>query len=501
MPEWFDRQPSIDLSLLPAPQPGPQAEFAGTDGIDIVIYGGGAGGGKTFGLLLYPAWRRHVDNPGFDAVFFRRTSPMITNVGCVWDDSMSLYPLAGAEPRLGDTKWIFKSGAQISFRHLQHADTVLDWQSSQVCGLLFDELTHFEESQFFYMLSRNRSTCGIKPYVRAGCNPEPGWVKRLIAPWVDRDFENRAEPGEERWFARIENEIVWVDEDWRYESGDKPKSITFIPSSVYDNPKLLEVNPEYVANLLSLPTVERERLLRGDWSVASGSFFDDFRRSGPGSHVITPQYTPDNPPPHWYVFRGGLDWGYDDPFAFAITARDGNQHAHILESYEESRLDNASQADKVCAALARWGIPKQKFLLVCDATMWYSKTINGVSFPPDIEDFIKAGLICAPAPHGEQANRNRNRQIRADLKYNRLKVYAGYNARLVECLENAKHDPRPEKKEQVKHDGSSHLIVALGNAIAPYATGATDPGDPYLEKEPDHRPAWMRKKKAGKHVL
>jgi hypothetical protein len=41
----------------------------------------------------------------------------------------------------------------------------------------------------------------------------------------------------------------------------RPISVTFVPATVFDNPALLRVNPEYLAWLLSLPTLERERLL------------------------------------------------------------------------------------------------------------------------------------------------------------------------------------------------------------------------------------------------
>ena len=122
------------------PQPGPQQLFLSSPA-DIAIYGGAAGGGKTFAELLEPL--RHVGNKDFGAVIFRRTTPQITNEGALWDDSLKLYPLLGAKPNQGDLYWTFPSGATVSFKHLEHDKTVLNWQGSQIPLIAFDELCHF----------------------------------------------------------------------------------------------------------------------------------------------------------------------------------------------------------------------------------------------------------------------------------------------------------------------------------------------------------------------
>jgi hypothetical protein len=76
------------------PQPGPQEMFLSTPA-DIAVYGGAAGGGKSFGILLEGA--RHTPNKDFGGVIFRRTSPMITNEGGLWDESNKIYPLLQAK--------------------------------------------------------------------------------------------------------------------------------------------------------------------------------------------------------------------------------------------------------------------------------------------------------------------------------------------------------------------------------------------------------------------
>lgn len=229
---------------------------------------------------------------------------MITNEGGLWDESTKMYPLLGAVPKTNDHSWTFPSKSVLSFAHLQHEKNVLDWQGSQICFLGFDELTHFTEKQFFYMLSRNRSVCGVKPYVRATTNPDAeSWVAEFIAWWIDQKeflpngsrnprygLPIQERSGKVRWFMRVGDELKWgdsqddllpyfenikkalpVDIQETARPEDFIKSATFIASNVYDNKKLLESNPQYLANLLALPLVERERLLGGNWKVKASA--------------------------------------------------------------------------------------------------------------------------------------------------------------------------------------------------------------------------------------
>jgi predicted phage terminase large subunit-like protein len=270
-------------------QPGPQTAFLRTPA-DICIYGGAAGGGKTVGLILEPL--RHVSRvANFAAVFFRRTTPQITNPGALWDESLNFYPRLGGTPHLGVHEWRWPRASKIKFSHLQLETTVHDWQGAQITLICFDELTHFTAYQFFYMVSRNRSTCGVRPYIRATCNPDAdSWVAEFLAWWIDQEtgFPIPERVGVLRYYIRVLDRIVWADrpEDLmqympRPEElppgvdPPRPISVTFIPAKVYDNPALLQVNPDYLAWLLSLPLLERERLLIGNWKIraAAGLYF------------------------------------------------------------------------------------------------------------------------------------------------------------------------------------------------------------------------------------
>lgn len=267
------------------PQPGPQTSFLHSHA-DIVFYGGAAGGGKSFGLLLDPC--RHYLNEEFGGVVFRRTSVQVRNEGGLWDESMKLYPLLNARPREALLEWKFpgygRSGMSMSFAHLEHEKDVLNWQGAQIPWMGFDEVTHFSENQFFYMLSRNRSTTGVRPRIRATCNPDPySWVKKFIRWWLDDEgrFPRPERSGVIRYFIRINDSMVWADSKEEiyalYGTGKEiqPKSVTFIAAKLEDNKILMEKDPAYHGNLLALNRVDRLRLLYGDWNAraSSGSLF------------------------------------------------------------------------------------------------------------------------------------------------------------------------------------------------------------------------------------
>jgi hypothetical protein len=91
-------------------QKGPQRAFLESHA-DVAIFGGGAGGGKSFALLLEAMRNCHV--PSYRAVLFRKTFPQITNPGGMWDESTNIYPFVGAEPRQSELLWKFHSGARV----------------------------------------------------------------------------------------------------------------------------------------------------------------------------------------------------------------------------------------------------------------------------------------------------------------------------------------------------------------------------------------------------
>lgn len=300
------------------PQPGKQERFLSSNA-DICFYGGAAGGGKTWGLLLEPLYHHKV--PDFGAVIFRRTYPEIINKGGMWDESMKLYPAIGWTPNIGHCEWQYKLNAYqsttIKFAHCQYDKNVENWKGAQIPFIGFDQVETFSHYIFWYLFSRNRSLCGVTPYLRATCNPVPsddpvgGWVHQMIAWWLDCDCtycaglppgesgyltgngtarEDRA--GVKRWFIRQGDVLIWGNSreallakypdtfclltevqcaasrpDKMACQKDHAKSFTFISSKLQDNIKLMQADPGYLGRLKALPLVEQERLLGGNWKI------------------------------------------------------------------------------------------------------------------------------------------------------------------------------------------------------------------------------------------
>ena len=264
-------------------RPQPRQETFMSSPADVAIFGGAAGGGKTWALLLEPV--RHYQNKDFGAVIFRRTIPEITHEGALWDEAGKLYPYLGGKPNKNDHQYTFPTGSRITFSHMQNEDDKEAWKSAQIPLIEFDQLETFTRTQFFYMFSRNRSTCGVKPYIRATCNPEPGWLADFLAWWIAEDgYAIPERSGQIRWMVQENDIIYWADTPEELTSthpGGLPKSVTFILSTVYDNQKLLEINPEYLANLQALPLIDCERLLGdrergGNWKIkpSAGKVFN-----------------------------------------------------------------------------------------------------------------------------------------------------------------------------------------------------------------------------------
>lgn len=236
-------------------------------------------------MLVEPL--RNINVPGFGCVVFRRTSPQIKAEGGLWDASEKMYNLIdAAKGTRSSLEWVFPGGQKIKFSHLEYEKDIYSWQGSEIPLICFDELTHFTKKQFFYLLSRNRSICDVKPYIRATCNPDPdSWVRIFIDWFIGADgYPIPERDGKLRYFMVDNDSYIWGDspdevvekgwhvlEDLVEKSGLDPKSfvksMTFIAGSVFENKVLLSSNPEYLGGLNSQDAETKASLLHGNWNV------------------------------------------------------------------------------------------------------------------------------------------------------------------------------------------------------------------------------------------
>jgi phage terminase large subunit-like protein len=245
-----------------------------TNKAKVLFAGGAAGSGKSFLLLLMIL--QFVDCPHWRGVIFRRTQPEIKDPGGLFDEAMQLYMSLPEKFRptakIQDLSFKFPSGAVLKLAGMEYDKDRMRWHGSQLSFVGWDELCTFSDIQYWYLMSRLRSKSKYPTMVRGTMNPDPdSFVLDIISWWIDPEtgfpIEERA--GIIRWYIRQNGELIWGDtkEELKKKYGDKvrPVSFSFIPATIYDNPVVLENNPDYLADLESLQRVDRDRLLHGNW--------------------------------------------------------------------------------------------------------------------------------------------------------------------------------------------------------------------------------------------
>lgn len=304
----------MDRNVVWKPQPR-QYEFM-RRGEYEALYGGAAGGGKSDAMVAEAL--RQVDIPHYKAILFRKTFPEARELIL---KSHRIYPRVypGAKYNGSEHCWTFPSGARIYFGSMPNATSYLRYQGLSFAFIGFDELTHFTQDEYEYLISRNRADGpGVRVYIRATANPGGvghGWVKeRFITsmpPNTPYEFKTTVSKPDGTAMEVVRKRI-------------------FIPSSVFDNKELLNNDPNYLANLAMLPEAQRKALLYGDWNTFSGQVFTEWKDNPDGyktrqfTHVIEPFEIPR----HWRRYRS-FDFGYSKPFAVQWWAVDTDGRVYL----------------------------------------------------------------------------------------------------------------------------------------------------------------------------
>ena len=357
------------------PNPGPQTDFLSASEQEV-LYGGAAGGGKSFAMLADPV--RYFNNSLSSMLLVRRSTEELRELISV---SKQLYPRAipGIKFMERDKTWVAPSGATLWLSYLDRDDDVQRYQGQAFNWIGFDELTQWPSPYpWNYMRSRLRTTknSGLGLYQRGTTNPGGAghqWVKKTF---VDPAPHNTSFNATDMETGEV---IAWPKGHTK--EGQPLFKRRFIPATLFDNPYLAE-DGMYEANLLSLPEHQRRQLLEGDWDINEGAAFPEFNRK---IHVVEPFDIPSS----WVKFRA-CDYGYGSYSGVVWIAVSPSEQLVVYREMYVSKVIATDLADMILEAeqeeKIRYG--------VLDSSLWHNRGDTGPSLA---EQMIRKGCRWRPS--------------------------------------------------------------------------------------------------------
>jgi hypothetical protein len=437
---------SIDLEISTK-----QAEFIEATATEV-LFGGAAGGGKSHGQVI-DAMLFALQYPRSKQIIFRRSYPELER--SILRTMLSVYPRGKYTYNQSSHSFRFYNGSIIDCGYLQNESDVYNYQSAEYDVIRFDELTHFSEFTYTYMLSRLRGANGYPKHMKSSTNPTgAGRV------WVKERFVDIGEWGKEHT----------VTVGYRADGSAITSRRIFIPSKVYDNLFLMHSDPEYVTRLENLPESERMGLLNGEWDFFEGQYFDEFRRE---AHTCTPFKIPDD----WRRYVA-IDYGLDRLAAYWIAV-DSLRNAYVYREYCESNLPISDAAKAVLDHTAEG---ESIYAVLAPPDLWGRSQETGKS---KAVLFLEAGLELTKSNNDREAGWLAIKEL--------LKTDANGEARLhifTTCKELIKCLPALQRDEKKPTDCATipHDITHAPDALRYFAIYWTSPAEPAAPRKVRYRP-------------
>lgn len=388
---------SPEIKLAFEPNPGPQTEFLSSN-VNEVLYGGAAGGGKSYAMLADPM--RFFHNPNFVGLLLRRTNDELRELK--WE-SMKIYKKIWPDAvwKEKDSMWVLPSGAKLWMTYLERDEDVMRYVGQAFSWIGVDELTQYSTPfAWQFLKSRLRSTDPeLQKHLRMRATTNPGGPGHH---WVKKMFIDPAPAGKAFWATDLDTgEVLKYPEDHHDETkAGKPLfKRLFIPAKLKDNPYLYDEGT-YERSLMGLPEDQRRKLLDGDWSVMEGAAFAEFN---PKYHVCTPFDIPES----WRRFRSA-DYGYSSPSAVLWFAIDPNYETlYVYRELYKKGLTGQALAEEVLSLEHNEKISYG----MLDSSVWHQRGHDG---PSIAEEMIRYGCRWRPSDRGQgsrTAGKNRVHEL------------------------------------------------------------------------------------------
>ena len=433
-------------NVLFKPNPGPQTDFLAASEREV-LYGGSAGGGKSYAMLADPL--RYMGHPQFSGLLLRHTTEELRELIF---KSQELYPKIWPGIKWSERKmqWTAPSGARLWMSYLDRDEDVLRYQGLAFSWIGFDELTQWASPYAWnYMRSRLRSTAPDLPiFMRATTNPGGRghhWVKKMFidpAPYGEAFDATDSETGEVLRYPAGHSK-----------AGKPLFKRRFIPARLADNPYLSEAG-DYEAMLLSLPEQQRRQLLEGDWDIKEGAAFTEFDRN---VHVVEPYRIPSN----WVKFRA-CDYGYGSYSGVLWFAVSPSEQLVVYRELYVSKVLATDLAEMVLDLEAEDGNIKYGVL---DSSLWHKRGDTGPSLA---EQMIQKGCRWRPSDRSRGSRLAGKNEIHRRLQIDEFTeepriVFFNNCTNLVAQLPSIPLDKK--NPEDVDTKSEDHLYDALRYGI------------------------------------